>query len=394
MVWRKDTLKLAIVGIEYPDVKHNPSITTKNWQDALFSRNTYKQTATGQVAYGSEADYYFADSYGQLKVIGAMLPWVTVSKNRADYSQGTGTGGQDRVLLAEATDLVLAKDRTALDNYDGIIFIYAGNRMQTTRGAIYWPHKSQTTIANRRMPYVIIPEGGTIGRGGGGPGGPGGPGGGRGGPGAATQPDVSQARVMSDISVICHESGHILGLPDLYAMPENPGSIGLGSWCIMSQEAGGGRPQEMCAWSKEAMGWLHPVLIDPTVKQKLVLGAVEDSSTECYKVLLKPDGSEYFLLENRVKKGWDASLPAEGLLIWRVIGNRPQLMESHGIDGPGSPQVYVAAVPFPSASNDSFTPFTTPSSRSPLGGGSQVFITNIRKMADGRISFWIGYPFE
>ena len=37
----------------------------------------------------------------------------------------------------------------------------------------------------------------------------------------------------------------------------------------------------------------------------------------------KPDGSEYLLLENRQKKGFDASLPGEGLLIWRVFANRP-----------------------------------------------------------------------
>jgi hypothetical protein len=52
------------------------------------------------------------------------------------------------------------------------------------------------------------------------------------------------------------------------------------------------------------------------------------------KVLARPDGSEYFLLENRRKKGFDVSLPAEGLLIWRVIANRPILEESHGVEGP------------------------------------------------------------
>src|SRR5205823_11020261 len=120
---------------------------------------------------------------------------------------------------------------------------------------------------------------------------------------------------------------------------------------------------------KEMLGWVKPTVIDPTVKQKLVLAPVENSPKECYKVLARPDGSEYFLLENRRKKGFDTSLPAEGLLIWRVVGNRPILEESHGVEGPAGPRSVLDKVPFPSDANDAFTPYTTPSSRSKLGGG-------------------------
>src|SRR5580704_17142959 len=123
-------------------------------------------------------------------------------------------------------------------------------------------------------------------------------------------------------------------------------------------------PQHLSAWCKEKLGWIKPAVLDPTVKQKLVLAPIEDSPKECFKVLVRPDGSEYFLLENRKNKGFDASLPGEGLLIWRVVGNRPILEESHGVAGPGGPGVFLNAVPFPSPANDAFTPYTTPSSRS------------------------------
>ncbi|MGH2551607.1 MAG: M6 family metalloprotease domain-containing protein, partial [Thermomicrobiales bacterium] len=154
-----------------------------------------------------------------------------------------------------------------------------------------------------------------------------------------------------------------------------------------------GKPQHFSAWSKEQLRWISPAVIDPTVKQKLILSPIEDSPKQCFKVLARPDGSEYFLLENRRKKGFDMSLPAEGLLIWRVIHNRPILEESHGVEGPSGPRLFLNSVPFPSASNNAFTPYTTPSSRAQMGGGLPVHITNIRRLPDGRVTFYVGYEY-
>jgi hypothetical protein len=232
---------------------------------------------------------------------------------------------------------------------------------EAPRGSLYWPHRASVSHQGKRWPYFICPEGGER---------------------------------MGNISVFCHEFGHMLGLPDLYARPENPGMEGSGIWSAMANQAGNGRPQHFCAWSKEKLGWIKPTIIDPTVKQKLILAPINDSPKECLKVLVRPDGSEYLLLENRKKKGFDASLPAEGLLIWRVVGNRPILEESHGVEGPSGPRMFISAVPYPTAANDSFTPYTTPSSRSQLGGGLPVYITNITRLADGRITFHMGYEYH
>ena len=51
-------------------------------------------------------------------------------------------------------------------------------------------------------------------------------------------------------------------------------------------------------------------------------------------------------------------------------------------------------MPYPSNANDSFTPFTTPSSRSQLGGGRPVYITNIRRLPDGQVTFHVGYEYQ
>jgi len=362
--WRKPTYKLAILGIEYPDVKHNPKITDRDWEEAMFSVGTYTgKSATGEKVYGSMNDYFREISYGTFRVEGKFVGWFEVTKKRLEYTSGSGTSTKEKTaLLTEALDLFTKKaGKDALKEYDGIFFLYAGSRVNTTRGGLYWPHRASVGYGGRSIPYFIVQEGGSR---------------------------------MNDISVFCHEFGHMLGLPDLYARPEQPGSEGVWQWCAMSNQIGGGRPQHFCAWSKEQLGWIKPCVVDPRVKQKLILSPIETDPTQCFKVLVRTDGSEYFLLENRRKIGADALLPGEGLLIWRVVNNKPILEESHGIEGARGPSSFTDSVPFPSASNDSFTPYTIPSSRSQLGGGLPVWITNIRRLPDGRITFHIGYEFQ
>jgi M6 family metalloprotease-like protein len=356
--WTKDKYRVGIILIDYPDVKHNPKIRPEAWQDALLSTGqTYKKTATGQDAYGSMYDYYFEQSYGHLKIEGKAYEHVLVGKNRMDYLTGQRTA-----LLTEAMDKIVARDGAdAFADVDGVFFIFSGGRTNAARGSLYWPHRSSVSHAGKRWPYFICPEGGER---------------------------------MGNISVFCHEFGHMLGLPDLYARPENPGMEGVGIWCAMANQAGLGRPQHFSAWSKSRLGWVKPTVIDPDVKQKLILSPIEDDPKQCIQIPIRADGSEYFLLENRRKKGFDVSLPAEGLLIWRVIGNRPVLEESHGIDGPSGPRLFMTSVPYPSPANTAFTPFTVPSSRSQLGGGAPLYITNITRLTDGRVAFQVGYEYQ
>jgi M6 family metalloprotease-like protein len=363
VMWKKPGYKLAIIGVEFPDAKHNPAVSMGAWEQAMFSQGTYTKTnATGQTVYGSLTDYFLENSVGHLKVDGHAFDWLEMGKKRGDYSQAASATAKT-AFLTEAIDLLLKRDGTnALKDFDGIAFIYAGDRYpNVNRGSLYWPHRGSVTYKGKRWPYFICAEGG---------------------------------RRMGNISVYCHEFGHMLGIPDLYARPENPGSEGLGNWCAMSNQTPYGRPQHFGAWCKEQLGWLAPAVLDPTVKQKLVLAPIEGSTNECFKILIRPDGSEYLLLENRRKTGFDGSLPDEGLLIWRIVGNRVILEESHGVEGPSGPRMFLTDVPYPSPANDAYTPFTTPSSRSLLGGGLPVHITNIRQHPDGRVSFHLGYEYQ
>jgi M6 family metalloprotease-like protein len=362
-LWTRDVFRLAVVGIEFPDVKHNAKAPPREWEEALLSRGGSRQKAgsSGQTSSGSLNDYFLEQSCGAFRLEGKVFGWVEVGKKRGDYMQGSGTSNKTGLPL-EALEKVVARDgKDAFKGFDGFLFLYAGERVQTNRGALYYPHAGTVSFQSRRLPYVLNAEGGS-------------------------RPTAVGAFVK--------EFGEMLGLPDLAARPENPGSVGLGAWCAMSNPFTDGRPQHFCAWSKEKLGWLKPAVIDPAVKQKLVLAPVEDSPKECFKVLVRPDGSEYLLLENRKKKGFDAGLPGEGLLIWRVVNDRPSLVASHGVEGPSAPTIHLGAVPYPSPANNAFTPETTPSSRSPQGGGLPVHITEVRRLPDGRVTFHVGYEYH
>ncbi len=361
-LWHKESLKLAVVGIEFPDVKHNAKMPLKEWEEAFFSRGVYagKTNSLGQMVQGSLTDYIHEVSAGKLSLSGKMFNWVEVGKKRAEYQQGSGTSNKS-ALPEEALSKVTARDgKEAFKDFDGFLFLYAGDQVRTNRGALYSPHAGTVSYQGKRRPYLLAPEAGS----------------------------------KMTIGGFVKELGEMLGLPDLAARSENVGSEGLGVWCAMSNPLTTSRPQHFCAWSKEKLGWIKPTVIDPTLRQKLILAPIEDSPNECFKVLVRPDGSEYFLLENRRKKGFDSDLPGEGLLIWRVVNDRPVLEESHGIEGPRGPLEHLAAVPYPSPANNAFTPETTPSSRSPQGGGLPVRITEIRRLLDGRVAFHIGYQYR
>ncbi|MHC5010379.1 MAG: hypothetical protein ACYTG6_05425, partial [Planctomycetota bacterium] len=94
-----------------------------------------------------------------------------------------------------------------------------------------------------------------------------------------------------------------------------------------------------CAWCKQVLGWVRPVVVDPNVEQALALRPILHGPEECYRVLLRPDGSEYLLLENRRQEGFLTDLPSPGLVVLHVGPNdkptaaetRVRLLPAHGL---------------------------------------------------------------
>jgi len=128
--------------------------------------------------------------------------------------------------------------------------------------------------------------------------------------------------IRSTVGVFAHEYGHALGLPDLYDYDYS--SQGIGNWSLMAGGSwngvsqGGDRPAHLDPWSRYTLGWSTPALLTESGPAK-TLAAVE-TANDFYRI--PGSGNEYFLLENRQKSGFDAGLPAAGLLVWHIDDTR------------------------------------------------------------------------
>ncbi len=124
---------------------------------------------------------------------------------------------------------------------------------------------------------------------------------------------------FGNFGVLCHEFGHLLGLPELYA-PGGAPQEGIGVWGLMGQGTWlrlGERPPHPCAWSKARLGWVDVDTVERTTRG-VVLPAVQESARVVKIPATAARAEEYYLVENRARVGADASLPAEGLLVWHV----------------------------------------------------------------------------
>ena len=120
---------------------------------------------------------------------------------------------------------------------------------------------------------------------------------------------------IARIGMIAHETGHVLGLPDLY----DTDASGVGSYDLMCNCWGfdGSQlyPPILSAWSKTQLGWVIPAKLSSN--GNFVITQSSNTSSVYRLDAGFPDG-EYLLLENRQNIGYDRKLAQGGLAIWHV----------------------------------------------------------------------------
>lgn len=130
--------------------------------------------------------------------------------------------------------------------------------------------------------------------------------------------DNNNSTTIDGVGGFCHEFSHCLGLPKFYPT-NNSNCYGMGHWDIMSNGCyldNSNRPAGYTSYERHFMGWMNP--IDPVKNARYVLTPLNSNVGSAVKVTNDANPNEYYLLEYRVKTGWDAYLPADGIMIIHV----------------------------------------------------------------------------
>ena len=132
------------------------------------------------------------------------------------------------------------------------------------------------------------------------------------------------------IGTFCHENGHMIcRFPDLYDYNYGGGGS-AGSYSLMSN-SGGKNPPYVDAYLRTAAGWVTPREIPPVPSLITV-----SNRLDCVWRYSNPfDDTQYYMVENRQKKGRDSNLPGEGILIWRCDeqGSNTHPVQQTGFEG-------------------------------------------------------------
>lgn len=355
----RGVVRIVIVLAQFSDKPM--AETPQHFQDLFFS--------TGVMPNGSVREYFTEITNGLIDIQGEIAGPYTLPKTIKEYANGaSGTGGtapNARTMARDAAELANVDiNFSPYDNngdgfVDAYIVVHAGRGGEETGSKNdIWSHKwvlsggAYTADSAKIYAYLTVPE-------------------------------------DSKIGVCAHELGHLLfGFPDLYDTDYS--SEGVGNWCLMGGGSWNGRgeiPAHPSAWCKLNQGWAQAVIQNENASVEI---ADVKTSQKVYRLWKNgASGSEYYLLENRQKSGYDRELPAGGLLIWHI----DEAIESNSDEA--HPKVALVQADnkrdlelgknrgdtgdvYPGVSNNTtFTNDSTPSSKSYGGAETSVAVTKI-----------------
>ena len=284
----RGVLRVILVLVDFADKRM--TATADHFRELFFSKAVMPTK--------SVREYYTEVTHGLIDIQGEVVGPFRLPLTMAQYANGaSGTGNALPTARTMARDAAKAADPsvdfTPYDNdgngfVDAFIVVHAGRGAEVTGNPKdIWSHKwvldggAMSVDGTQIFGYLTVPEDAKIG-------------------------------------VCAHELGHLLfGFPDLY--DTDGSSEGIGDWCVMaggSWGGGGDTPCHPSAWCKANQGWVN-------VKNRTTNGTVTLADVKDSKVVYRlwkngAAGDEYFLAENRQQKGFDASLPGAGLLLWHI----------------------------------------------------------------------------
>ena len=331
--------------VNFSDTQYQ-STNTQADMDSMMNAVNY----TYGNAYGSARKYFIDQSNGayqpQFDVVGP----VTLTKAHSYYGKNkNGEQGEDMYagdMIIEACQLAKSEynvDFTQYDNdndgnVDFVYVIYAG-KGEADGGATttIWPHNWNIYSARYygRCTYTEAQckiDGKYIDN-------------------YACSGELNgQTGKRNGIGTLCHEFGHVLGLPDYYDTEyETNYTYGYtpGDWDVMdggSYNGDGACPPNYSAHEKYFFGWTIPVnpgtqagtysLTTESAPLQINAAGTLQSATK--------DGVNYYV-ENRQQTGWDTYLPGHGLLVWYVNYSASVWANNEPNNTAGSPRYTISS---------------------------------------------------
>jgi immune inhibitor A len=307
----RENLETVTILMQFPDnradtLRRSPA----RFDSMLYSTGIYNNQPYRQ---GSLNDYYLENSYGNYHVIGggADNRWFMSTHNYSEYYDGNymlSTGyelAQDNVQQVDQFVNFHDYDLNNDGHIDAMFMVHAGaDGADNGNVNSCWSHAISSFNYTTNDGVIID--------------------------GVTNVPEFAMVTpayetTMCCIAVMCHELGHLVGLPDLYDGTRN--TWGVGYWGLMGYGAWGAggntpwSPSHMEAWSKVRAGFVTPVVIT-TDTHNLKIVDIETNPV-AYKVWRNGlNRDSCFYLENRQQKGFDTPLPGAGLLIWHIDPGR------------------------------------------------------------------------
>lgn len=325
-VRRVGSINLAPRGlfilVNFSDTKYQAS-NTQAQMDSMMNATNY----TYGKAVGSARKYFIDQSNGKYTPTFDVVGPVTLSKKYSYYGANDDDGNDmyPGDMVVEACKLAKSQynvDFTQYDNdndgeIDFVYIIYAGKgEADSEIKNTIWPHNwnIESAIYYGNCTYTAAQakvDGLAINN-------------------YACSGELSgTSGDRNGIGTLCHEFGHVLGLPDFYDTEYGSNYKNErtpGDWDIMdsgSYNGDGDCPPNYSAFEKYYFGWT--TVINPgTDGQQLTLYPAGDARYQAYQVnasgalqAAATDGLNYYI-ENRQQTGWDKYLPGHGMLVWYV----------------------------------------------------------------------------
>ncbi|MBQ7531921.1 MAG: M6 family metalloprotease domain-containing protein [Paludibacteraceae bacterium] len=317
----------VVILVNFSDSKMSGSHTQSTFDELCNSTN-----CTVNSGYPSAAEYFNSQSFGAYRPVFDVYGPVTLSKGYAYYGKNVGEG--DDAEDEYATDAVieaciLANEQNSnlnFANYDSdndgyvdfVYVIYAG-KGEADGGVenTIWPHNwsIQELVTNysdytnysksqTKLDGVYLDN-------------------------YAMSSELEGSGTLGGIGTLCHEFGHVMGLPDFYDTnykTNYTSNLTPNDWDIMdggSYNGDGHCPPNYSPWERYFFGWHTPVnlgsegaVVELTANGRDGYQAYQINASGTQQTATT--SGECYYIENRQAQGWDAPLTGHGMLIWKV----------------------------------------------------------------------------